>query len=137
MAINPSGMTYVCNGGQVELTCTATGPFLEWSLNLIPENATTARRVSRLIESTSQDMQNSNFRGVNSTVLTFSRTSSPNSLPVMSRILISSVSEGLNGTVINCADRLSSNVSSTIIYVINEEQTIRKLMRMSLLLIVL
>ena len=101
VAIHPSGMTYVCNGGQVELTCTTTGPFLEWSFNLIQENATTARRFSRLIEGTSQDMLITNL-SVNSTLFTFSRTSSPNSLPLTSRLLVSSVSEGLNGTVMNC-----------------------------------
>ena len=124
--IHPSEIAYACNGGQVELTCTVPGFALEWNFSFFPENGTTARQFSRLLESTSQDRQNSSF-SVNSTLFAFSRTSSPNSLPLMSRLLISSVAEGLNGTVINCIDRIMSNVSSTIIFITTEDQTPGKL----------
>ena len=58
---------------------------------------------------------------VNSTMFNFSRISAHNhsSMPVVSRLVISPVSNGLNGTVVNCVNvrTAHSEVSSTTIIV--------------------
>lgn len=57
---------------------------------------------------------------VNSTVFNYSKTSAKDRLPVMSRILISPVSDRLNGTVINCVDVETAEVSSTTVNIAEE-----------------
>ena len=59
---------------------------------------------------------------VNLTVFNFSKTSAKDRLPVMSRlVLISPVSDGLNGTVINCVDVETSESSSTTVNIAEED----------------
>ena len=58
---------------------------------------------------------------VNLTVFNFSKTSAKDRLPVMSRILISPVSNGLNGTVVNCVDVETSEVLSTTVNIAEED----------------
>ena len=43
MIISPSGIASACQGDQLELTCTTTGMYLEWSVSPILEGETTAR----------------------------------------------------------------------------------------------
>ena len=50
---------------------------------------------------------------VNSIIFNFLRTSDENSLPVMSKLVISPVSNSLNGTVIYCENLDTAEVSST------------------------
>ena len=102
----------MCSGGQLELMCTTTGMFLNWSYSLIPNG--------RVIQSTGQSDQNYALT-VNNIVFTFYRLSGPNSLPLMSRLLIRPVSDNLNGTVITCEDLETSNSSSTVINVVNKD----------------
>ena len=45
--LSPSGITSVCNGDQIELTCNTTGSQVEWSVFGIPEGRTTAVRYGR------------------------------------------------------------------------------------------
>ena len=59
---------------------------------------------------------------LSSIAFTFSRTSAPYSLPLMSRLLVSNASIALNGTVITCVDRITSDMSSTIIRVVSQNQ---------------
>jgi hypothetical protein len=54
---------------------------------------------------------------INSMVFNFSRISAHNSMPVMSRLVISPVSNSLNGTVMNCVDLDTGKVSSTTVIV--------------------
>jgi hypothetical protein len=54
---------------------------------------------------------------VNSTVFNFSRISAHNSMPLMSRLVISPVSNRLNGTVMICVDADAGEMSSTTIIV--------------------
>ena len=119
--ITPSRMAYVCIDGQVELTCSIPGRFLEWRFSLTPENASTSRDVSRLLESTTQSDQSSTTV-ISSIAFTFSRTSAPYSLPLMSRLLFSNASVALNGTVVSCVDRITSDTSSTVIRVVSQSQ---------------
>ena len=120
VVISPPEVTSVCSGGQLELTCTVPGTFLEWSFFLVPEGETMARRFFRTIhlESATSDLE------VNSLTFTFSIISADGSQPLVSRLLIAPVSDGLNGTEVNCTDILASNTSSTHIKVINESTMI-------------
>ena len=115
--ISPPNKIPVCNGGQVELVCTTTSGLLEWSFTLFPENSTILRRYTRVLSTASQ----ASYLLVNSTLFTFSRRSPEHNTPLVSRLLISPVSDGLNGTDINCGDADTS--TSAIIQIINELET--------------
>ena len=56
---------------------------------------------------------------INSTIMvTFSRLSNQSSLPLMSRMLIDHVNEGLNGTEVECMNTVTSEVATTTIHII-------------------
>ena len=120
VVISPPEVASVCSGDQLELTCTVAETFLEWSVFLVPEGETMARKFFRIIHSGSatSDLE------VNSITFTFLRISAEGSQPVVSRLLIAPVSDDLNGTEVNCTDVLPSNTSSTHIKVINESTVI-------------
>ena len=115
--ISPPGVAPVCDGDQLELTCTTTGSLLEWRFNVIRGNATTATEFSRIILATGSASDVMSQLVVDTTTFIFSRISAEDSLPVMSRLLIGCVSRGLNGTMINCEDVGTSEVSSTTVVV--------------------
>ena len=125
VTISPSGVATVCSGDQLELNCTIadTGSFavLVWNITLIPENAATSNSInhSRAIESAGPSDQILHLL-INSTNLTFSRISPQSSFPLISRLLISPVSNHLNGTQVNCINSLTSESSSiTVINISN------------------
>ena len=111
VTISPSGTASACQGDQLELTCVITGRFLEWSFPLIPEGDTTARRYARVLNPNSP----TSALEVNSITFTFSIISAGNNLPLISRLLISQVSNGLDGTEVNCTDIGTSETVSTLI----------------------
>jgi hypothetical protein len=84
-------------------------------------NETSATEFIRTISSTSEAMAQ---LVVNSMVFNFSRISAYNSMPVMSKLVISPVSNSLNGSVMNCVGRDTEEVSSTTI-VIRERGTLQ------------
>ena len=53
---------------------------------------------------------------VNSTSFTFMRTSAQGSSPLISTLVINSVSRDLNGTVVHCLDVGTSMITSTTIH---------------------
>ena len=114
VTLSPSGVAPVCSGYQLELMCTITGELLQWKFNMIRGNETTAIRITRTITSTRSAMLNVT---INSTVFDFSRISAHSSVPVISRLVISPVSNGLNGTVMNCVNVEAGDVLSTTIIV--------------------
>ena len=122
ISISPSGVAPACSGDQLELTCTTPGSFAEWSFFVIPEGETTARRFARVLH-TGYARATSDIE-VNSITFTFSRISDEGSLPLILRLIIDPVSDGLNGTEVNCTDVLTSNSTSTRIKVINESSLI-------------
>ena len=81
---------------------------------MIRGNEVTATEFSRTIRSTGGTLSPLE---VNSTIFNFSRTSAGNDLPVMSRLLISAVTSGLNRTVINCKDVDTAEVSATTVII--------------------
>ena len=102
----------MCNGGQLELTCTITDfGLLLWNVTLISNDVTTPPvTYTRAISPSSPSNQRARvFTIMNSTSLVFSRISPQNSFPFISRLLISSVS---TSTQVNCLDALTSESSS-------------------------
>ena len=93
--------------------CTTAGVFLNWSSAVIPNG--------RVIQSTGESDHQTHTQTVNNTVFTFSRLSGPNSLPLISRLLIGPLSDDLNGTVVTCVDLVTSNSSSTVINIVNKD----------------
>ena len=118
MTLSPPGFAPVCSGNQLELLCTTTGGFLQWRFHVIRGNETMATEFARTFRSSGTAMSELT---VNSTVFSFSRTSAENILPVMSRLLISPVTSGLNGTVINCVDVDTAELSSTTVIIRERE----------------
>jgi hypothetical protein len=114
VTLSPSGVAPVCSGDQLELTCTTTGDLLQWRFSVVRGNETTA--ITRTITSTGSEMTNLT---VNSTVFNYLRISDHSSMPVMSTSVINPVSSSLNGTVMNCVDLDTGEVSSTTIIVGN------------------
>ena len=109
MSLTPSAT--VCSGGdQFELMCTTTGILLQWRTGLFSDRPAISRDAP-----TDQTYSVQ----VNSTIFTFSRVSSRYVVPLVSRLLVSPVSDNLSGTVLKCTDVFMSNVASTILNVIN------------------
>ena len=110
----PLRIALVCRGDQLELTCNVTGSVLEWRINV-----TSAVRIYRRgVRSDGQtDLQTSHLM-INNSILTFSRISDENGLPLVSRLLISPVNENLNGTKVICEDVASSLQSTNTITVV-------------------
>ena len=116
--ISPAGIVNICSGAeQVDLTCTTSGIFQRWlSSTLIPNGHT--------IQSFGGGEPNI-LPQVNSTTVTITRTSGPNSRPVVSTLTISPVSDALNGTQVSCADLDDPNSSfSATINVIMEGKSL-------------
>ena len=68
--------------------------------------------------------QESSFRAIDSTLFNTSRVSRKDKSPLISQLVIYPVSNGLNGTRVNCADQIGDTVNnataSTTIIVIGE-----------------
>ena len=111
VTISPSGVASVCSGDELELTCTTTEDLLQWRFSVIRGNETTAIEITRTVRSTGRNLSH---LLVNSIMFNFSRTTSYDSVPVVSTLLIGPVSNSLNGTVIDC---VTSEVSSTTIII--------------------
>ena len=103
--LSPQGIAHVCKGDQLELTCTTMNRVLDWDIS-IPGNAMIPRR-SVSTSSISTEIP------LNSTRLIFSRVSKINAAPLVSTLLISTVSDDLNGTKVECI------VGSTLSTVVN------------------
>ena len=111
--ISPPGVATVCSGHQLELTCSTSGGTHEWSFSFT--------RSRRAIVSSLPDNQTS-YLLVSSVTLNFSRVSSEGSLPLISRLLISPVSDGLNGSTVSCTDLITPESASTSINIIGNSQ---------------
>ena len=110
----------VCQeGDQLELTCnTTTGIDHQWKLIVLPGNVShTAAPVSS-IGASGIPMP----LLIGSSTITFSRLSSQNALPLISRVTISPVGRGLNGTVVSCVELDTNLVATTTIRIIDSRQ---------------
>ena len=115
--LSPSGVAPVCQvGDQLELNCTSSGTVHRWEFTFFPGNITpTTTPVTSA--GTSGVSQTLTFSG---STITFSRLSDQDSLPLVSRAVVSPVSSDLNGTVVKCFEGISSidSVATTNITII-------------------
>ena len=116
--MSPTRTALVCSGHQLEITCTATGTLLRWRFALVHENGTNPTELEQTLQYIgSGDSQLFN-RTFNSSMFFIEKTSSAGVLPVISRFLITPVTDALNETVIHCEDvetGMSSNVTISVI----------------------
>ena len=119
--ISSPGIAPVCDGDQLELTCNITGRQVQWSFFRIPENGTTIVNYGRRLLSNLPG-QETEYLMVDSILFNISRISSPNTLPLITRLLISPVNSSINRTEVICEDRETRISSSAILNVINESQ---------------
>ena len=122
VTLSPMMVAPVCRvGDPLQITCTASVEFIRQSIVVVNEQGmdeeiTTIR--NSLDPSTSPTE-----RIINSTTITFTRTSAQGASPLISTLSIDSVSISLNGTVVNCMDANNQMVSaSTTIYIIDTSQ---------------
>ena len=121
--ISPPEIASVCSGDQLELTCNATGSLLEWNFSHIDETGRARQFIQRGIAADGPaDLQMFTIE-YNSTMFTFSKTSAQESPILTSRVVIDSVNDNLNGTVVICVDITSPMMesSSTTIMIINSQ----------------
>jgi hypothetical protein len=119
--ISPSPVAPVCQAGdQLELTCTSSGAFHRWEFTVFPENMThTTLPITSVGTSGASPPLT-----ISGSMITFSRLSGQGSSPLVSRIVVSPVTSGLNGTVVNCFEGISSidSVATTTIRIIDPGQ---------------
>ena len=118
MEIFPSVVAPVCSDGdRLELTCTTSGKLHTWQLIVNPENGVAAMKQVSSIGSTGVDSQP---LIINSTIMiTFSRLSRQGISPLISRMTVNPVTEGLNSSQVNCVNtQVSSESARTTIYII-------------------
>ena len=119
--LSPSGVAPVCRvGDQLELTCTSSGAVHRWEFTFFPDNITLTPTLVTSVGTSgvSQTLTFSSF------TITFSKLSGQNLLPLVSGTVVSPVSGGLNGTVVNCFEGISStnSVATTTIRIIDPSQ---------------
>ena len=125
--LSPSTVAPVCQvGDQLQLTCTSSGIVHRWEFTVFPENMTYPTSPVTSQGSSGVPTEPLTF---SSSMVTFSRLSGQNESPLVSRVVVSPVSSGLNGTVVSCFEGLSStnSVATTTIIVIDAANFGKKL----------
>ena len=107
----------VCSGGKLELICTTGAKFLQWSY-ISPISG--AQRNLYLIDSVTPALV-PHIQTVKSSTFNVSRITPNNALPLMSRLLIGPANDNLNGTVVICQEVGTTNSSSTVINIIQDD----------------
>ena len=118
--ISPSPVAPVCQeGDQLELTCNSTsGIDHQWQFTVFPENVSHTVEPVSSIGASGIPMP----LMIGRSTITFSRLSGQNVLPLISRITISPVSRGLNGTVVSCIELDTNLVATTTIQIIDSQR---------------
>ena len=102
-------------GDQLELICTTPGGLHMWRFTAIQSGSAT--NYTRSVSSVGSTGVISQPFTINSTIMiTFSRLSNQSSLPLISRMLINSVSEGLNRVQVECV--AAPEVATTTVHII-------------------
>ena len=115
MELSPSAVAPVCqDGDQLELMCNVAGAFLRWEFTVTFEDGTPMTFMPVVTPDGVPPP-----RMVNLTTFTFSRLSAQYDSPLMSRLTINPVSEGLNGVRVNCEDVEASESATTTIQIID------------------
>lgn len=110
-------MASVCQTGdhfQLQLTCSTNGRFLRWIINLRNDQGR-LQEYTRLISQDGSQQTHESEITINSTMITFMRTSAEGSSPLTSILVINSVGGALNGTVVHCVDVGTSVAANTTI----------------------
>ena len=107
--LSPSGVAFACVGMPLEITCNTTSTILQWNI-IYSRNNSGILSEARLIYYSTPVATLSPFMFHRSTV-NFTRTSMRNALPLTATLLIDSVTEGLNQTMISCM-QLGSSVNA-------------------------
>ena len=113
--ISPPDRAPVCREDTLNLTCTTSGRFQEWSFSLTSENQTSPTRYIRTLQLDGPNPLQTYEQMIGSATFLYLRSSAENMLPLISTLSISPVSEDLNGTVVNCTDVTAGDTVSTII----------------------
>ena len=110
----------VCAAGdQLQLTCNSSSPLHTWQFTAINESGAAMTYNIRIQSSGSTGLVNPQPQTINSTImLTFSRLSTQDDSPLISRVIINNVSEGLNGVEMRCTDAGMINSATTTIQII-------------------
>ena len=117
--LSPSPRVTVCNvGDRLEVNCTTNANVLTWSLMYISENGMVEEHSDIIISSTAMTQLT---RMINSSIVTFSRRSEPRSSPLISSMIIGSVTVGLNGTRITCMEFGATTEATTVIYIVSSQ----------------
>ena len=114
----------VCHvGDELQITCTASVEFIRWSILKANEQGILVEAVTSA-QINSLDANQMVQRIVNSSSLSFTRSSAQRASPLISTLSIDSISIGFNGTVVLCADVANPMTSaSTTIQIINISQS--------------
>ena len=117
--ISPSVVAPICQAGdQLELRCYTSSNFLRWEFVAISASGE-AVTYMQTVTSDGPAGVDSDPITINSTIMvSFSRDSSQGSLPLISRMTINPVSDGLNGVDVKCTDRVTSESATTTILII-------------------
>ena len=100
MTISPSPKADVCRVGKsLQVTCNTTETAIQWELAAVVGLSNTISRTLSTRTTLSDHIQ------LNSTRLTFSRVSDFGVSPLITMLVIPSVSKNLNGTRITCIER--------------------------------
>ena len=115
--ISPLGVAPVCQAGdQLELSCNTSNMIHGWRFTAISESGP-AVNYTRSVSSVGSSGVNAQPITINRTIIiTFSRLSAQNELPLISRMMINSVSEGLSGVQVECV--AAPEVATTTIQII-------------------
>ena len=117
--LSPSEVALVCEAGdQLQLTCNSSSPLHTWQFTAISKSGA-AMTYETCIQSLGPTGLVNSLLIINSTVMfTFSRLSTKRDLPLITRVIIDNVSEGLNGVEMRCADAGMINSATTTIQII-------------------
>ena len=115
--LSPSDLARVYIGESLEFTCSVTGIFLEWSFPRVGEPQALRLHTRAITAEGPAEAQTKQLKD-NSTTYQFTRTSAEGS-PVSSRLIISTVSNGHNGTTLTCSDVTTETASTTIVIIDN------------------
>ena len=128
LVLSPSETLLVCGVGErAKVTCTTTEQVLRWQITEPGGNGRTDTRH----QSYGSLSQSATPFQINSSRITFTRTSVQGQLPLTSRLEIDHVSAGLNGTVINCTEvglnLMNPDTSRAVILILGQDLASGKL----------
>ena len=124
LTLSPMTVAPVCRvGDPLQLMCTASVEFIRWNILQANEQGALVSVINS-VQINSRDPYQMSQRVVNSAAFSFLRSSDEDTLPLISTLLIDSVSIDLNGTVIHCSDIANpTTLSSTTIQIIDINQS--------------